>query len=127
MEEFLEYNPDKDCVVVRHRYAGAASQVENFIRCKKARKLKIEYGAVFCKLPCVTFITELRLWNTTSANVSEIGDAISSMVLLEKLMIAFPVSYCIKKGIVSVTLSRIIRASGQSISGIRADISSMKC
>lgn len=85
----LYYSADDDRVVVRSYYTGAADEIEDFIRCKRAGRLEVNLPSDLLRFPCVTFITYLDVSGIRARNIQDIGNAIRAMVVLKDITLSY--------------------------------------
>lgn len=85
---------ERGCVVVRSNYSGSPDEIEEFIRQKRACKLRINLPDESRGFPCVTFITKLDIRYIESRNILGIKNAIGAMTILESIVVTYSDSSC---------------------------------
>lgn len=83
----MRYDSKRDTVIVLNHSRVTTSQIENFIREKKANRLNLGDIQHTGTLPCVTFIARLAVCVVGYNAVTMLAKAISSMILLETISV----------------------------------------
>lgn len=89
MSDSFLYISEGGWAVSKVDYAGTFDEIEQFVKNKRANKLKIYNTHKLHGFPCVTFITKLDMSFVLDQEVPAIGKAIRAMILLESVLICF--------------------------------------